>query len=96
MFVASDATHRRRKDRGKAKGHEIATKVSKDRKITLKFDEVGGTWKALREYDPWFDSTIDIHTKDICESYHNARKDVDPQHKRKIQDHILVCAKFYC
>ena len=67
MFTTLDVALRRRKGRGKVKGHEIAAKVTKDEKIALKFDEVWGTWKALEDYDPWFDSAIDIHTRDICE-----------------------------
>ena len=67
MFIASDAAPRRRKGREKVKGREITAKVYKDGKIALKFDEVGGEWKALGEYNPWFDSAIDIHTRDICE-----------------------------
>ena len=51
MFIASDVAPRRRKGRGKAKGHEITTKVEKDGKIALKFDKARGTWKALEEYD---------------------------------------------
>ena len=50
----------------------------RDGKIVLKFDEARGTWKMLKDYDPWFDSAIDIHTRDICESYHNAWKDFNP------------------
>ena len=92
MFIASDVAPRWRKGWGKAKGHEIA----KDDKIALKFDYARGTWKALGDYGPWFDSAIDIHTRDICKSYHNTRKDVDPQHKRNIQDRLLVYAMLYC
>ena len=76
MSTALDAAPRRRKGQGKVKVHKIATKVNKDGKIALKFDEVGGTWKALREYSLWFDSAINIHTRDICEPYHNAWKDI--------------------
>ena len=47
------------------------------------------------KYGPWFDSVVGIHTRDICDLYHNAWKDVDPQHKRKIQDRMLVFAKLY-
>ena len=77
------------------KGHEVATKVAKDGKITIKFNMAGDTWKALRDYGHWFDSAIGIYTRDICEPYHNAWKDVDPQHKRKKQDCMLVFAKLY-
>ena len=47
------------------KGYEIATKVASDGKITIKFDKTRGTWKAIVDYGPWFDSTIGINTKDI-------------------------------
>ena len=43
MLIAPNAAPRRRKGRGKAKGHEIAAKVVKDRKITVTFDEARGT-----------------------------------------------------
>ena len=43
----------------------------RDRKITITFDEVRSTWKALGDYDPWFDSATNIHTRDICEPHHN-------------------------
>ena len=43
MFTASDATPRQRKGRGKVKGYEIAAKVNKDGKISLKFDKARGT-----------------------------------------------------
>ena len=77
------------------KGHEITTKVNKDGKIALKFDEAKDTWKALGEYGPWFDSAIDIHTRDICEPYHNTWKYVATEHRRIIQDCMLVSAKIY-
>ena len=43
MFIASNTASRRRKGQGKTKGHEIVTKVAKDGKIALKFDEGRGT-----------------------------------------------------
>ena len=88
-------TQWRRKGQGKANGHEIVTKVNKDGKITITFDEARGTWKALRDYGPWFDSAIDIHTKDICEPYHNSWKDISTTHKRDIQDRMLVSKNIY-
>ena len=96
MFTTSDAAPRRRKGWGKAKGHKIVAKVARDGKITITFDKFGGTWKALGEYGPWFDSAIDIYTRDICYPFHNAWKDVDPQHKRDMQDHKLVYEKLHC
>ena len=95
MFTTLDATPRRCKGRGKAKGYELVAKVNKDGKIALKFDESGGIWKALREYGPWLDSLINIHSKDICEPYHNAWKDVVAEHKKKIQYRMLVIANIY-
>ena len=83
MSTASDVAHHRRKGREKANGDEIAIKVTNDEKITIKFDEARGTWKALREYSPWFDSAVSIHTRDICEPYHNAWKDVDPRMRER-------------
>jgi len=41
---------RQRRGRGGAKGYEIAQKVLQDEKITVEFDEAGGTWKALSKY----------------------------------------------
>ena len=67
----------------------------KDDNITVTFDEARGTWKALRDYDPWFDSAINIHTRDTCELFHNAWKDVPASHKRDIQDRMLVSTKIY-
>ena len=84
MFTAPDAAPRRRKGRGKARGHEIATKVSKEGKLTVTFDEAEGTWKALRDNGPWFDSAVDIHTWDTCEPFHNVWNDVLASHKRDI------------
>ena len=46
--------------------------MAKDRKITIKFDEAGGTWKVLGDYGPWFDSAIGIHTRDIGDLFYNA------------------------
>ena len=51
MFTAPDVEPRRLKSQGKAKGHEIATKVNKDGKITITFDEARGTWKAFGDYN---------------------------------------------
>ncbi|EXC30722.1 hypothetical protein L484_027897 [Morus notabilis] len=75
--------------RGGAKGYEIAQKVLQDGKITVEFDEAGGTWKALGKYGAWFDSTVGIHTRDICEPFHNASKDISDMDKRTIQDRML-------
>ena len=52
MFTISDVTPRRRKGQRKAKGHEIAAKVTKEDKIALNFDEAGRTWKALETTVP--------------------------------------------
>ena len=46
--------------------------MARDRKITITFDEVGDTYKGPGDYGPWFESAIDIHTKDICDPFHNA------------------------
>ena len=74
---------RRRGGRGKKKSHEITTKVARDGKITIKFDEAKGTWQTIGDYSPWFASVIDIHTRDIYDPFHNAWKDLDPQHKKR-------------
>ena len=59
-------------------------------KITVEFDEAGGTWKALGKYGAWFESAVGIHTRDICEPFHDAWKDVSDIDKRTIQDRMLV------
>ena len=81
---------RQRRGRGGAKGFEIAQKVIQDGKITVEFDEAGGTWKALGKYGAWFESAVGIHTRDICEPFHDAWKDVSDVDKRTIQDRMLV------
>ncbi|EXC15933.1 hypothetical protein L484_015734 [Morus notabilis] len=73
-----------------AKGYEIAQKVLQDGKITVDFDEAGGTWKALGKYGAWFDSAVGIHTRDICEPFHDAWKDISDMDKRTIQDRMLA------
>ena len=95
MFTAPDVAPRRRKGRGKARGHEISAKVSKEDKLSVTFDEAGGIWKALGVNGPWFDSAVGIHTRDTCEPFHNAWKDVPPSHKRAIQERMLVSIKIY-
>ena len=90
MFTTHDAAARRCKGLGKARGHEITAKIMKDSKITITFEEADGTWKALGDYGPWFDSAIDIHTRDICEPFHNAWKDISASHKKDIQ-YKIVC-----
>ena len=95
MFIAPDAAPRRRKGRGKARGHEITAKVEKEGKLTVIFDEAGGTWKVLGDNGLWFDGAVDIHTRDICETFHNAWKDILANHKRDIQEHMLVSRKIY-
>ena len=69
-------------------------KVLKEDKLTFTFDNTGGTWKALRDNDPWFDSAVDIHTRGICEPFHKAWKDI-LAHMRDIQDRMLVSRKIY-
>ena len=95
MFTTSDVVPRRRKGREKERGHEIATKVSKEGKLTITFDEAGGTWKVLGVNSPWFDSTVSIHTRDTCEPFYNAWKDVPSSHKRAIHERMLVSIKIY-
>ncbi|EXB58275.1 hypothetical protein L484_015608 [Morus notabilis] len=77
-----------------AKGYEIAQKVLQDGKITVEFDEAGGTWKALGKYGAWFDSAVGIHTRDICEPFHDAWKDISDVNKRTIQDWMLLTMRF--
>ncbi|EXB44625.1 hypothetical protein L484_010316 [Morus notabilis] len=76
--------------RGGAKGYEIAQKVLQDRKITVEFDEAGCTWKAFGKYGAWFDSVVGNHTRDICEPFHDAWKDINDMDKRTIQDRMLI------
>ncbi|EXC17377.1 hypothetical protein L484_027569 [Morus notabilis] len=71
-YCESTPEPRQRRGRGGAKGYEIAQKVLQDGKITVEFDEAGGTWKALGKYGAWFDSAVGIHIKDICEPFHDA------------------------
>ncbi|EXC29547.1 hypothetical protein L484_005000 [Morus notabilis] len=75
--------------RGGAKGYEITQKVLQDGKITVEFDEAGGTWKAFGKYGAWFESAVGIHTKDICEPFHDAWKDISDMDKRTIQNWML-------
>ena len=94
-FTTLHVVPQRRKGRGKARDHEIAVKVSKECKLTVTFDEAGGTWKALGVNGSWFDSAVNIHTRDICEPFHNAWNDVPASHKRAIQECMLVSRKIY-
>ncbi|EXC34925.1 hypothetical protein L484_020042 [Morus notabilis] len=76
-FCESAPEPRQRKGRGGAKGYEIAQKVIQDGKITVEFDEAG----------------VGIHTRDICEPFHDAWKDISDMGKRTIQNRMLFIRK---
>ena len=45
-------------------GRAIAEKVKKEEKLTVAFDEAGGTWKAIGDNDGFFDNAVGLHTRD--------------------------------
>ncbi|EXB97047.1 hypothetical protein L484_014658 [Morus notabilis] len=92
-YCESAPEPRQRRGRCGTKGYEIAQKVLQDRKITVEFDEAGGTWKALGKYGVWFDSAVGIHTRDICEPFHDAWQDISDMDKRTILARMLGGSK---
>ena len=71
MFPAPAVAPQHR-GRGNAKGHDVIKIVADKGNLNVQFDEVGGTWKAVRDSGPYFDSAVDIHIRDAIASYYNA------------------------
>ncbi|KAK6158587.1 hypothetical protein DH2020_005901 [Rehmannia glutinosa] len=80
---SADSAPPHHKGREKAKGINVGTYVNRFGKIRLPIDEEGEVYNAIGDEGSWYKSTLGMHTRDICEPFHNSWKSV-PAHQRKL------------
>ncbi|GMN22243.1 hypothetical protein TIFTF001_040210 [Ficus carica] len=78
----------RRRDRGKYVGRAIAETVQKEGKLLVLFDDARSTCKALANNGRFFNSSVSLHTRDICDPHHSTWKEgnVDNQQPKSVID----------
>ncbi|CAA0839344.1 Unknown protein [Striga hermonthica] len=85
---AQPGAGRKRKGRGPARGIEILRRLVHGR-IHVDFDEEGGTWKALGDDGPLYDSAVGILTRYYCKPIYDSWAEVPIEQRVQVLERLL-------
>ncbi|GER27905.1 N-succinylglutamate 5-semialdehyde dehydrogenase [Striga asiatica] len=89
---AQPGAGRKRKGRGPARGIEILRRLVHG-KIRVDFDEEGGTWKAIGDDGPLYDSAVGILTRYYCKPIYDSWAEVPIEQRVQVLERLLRKSK---